>query len=204
MRLLCLSDIHGDWSPVAGIISEVKPEMIFITGDCQTFVPLDVAAYVIQGNHEDWDLWNDLLLGKLKIRNINPLPNGRITTVFHGNISLKIASLGGVEAKRPRKPSHFSEKDFQALLAEDYADVLLTHEAPKPLWHGSVKITTLIEKLKPSVAISGHVHAFQAAIYNNTSTLIVNVPPVLHGYVTLEIETDERIKVRDMHYHQFI
>ena len=140
----------------------------YIKGEKKFPVPF----YNIAGNHEDFDLYDELLDGKVKVENFIPLHPSKVYEIEFGKQRLKIAGLGKI-FPRPGSdkigPQHIRDKDFDLIkrTLSKGVDIFLLHE---PIYlsrqkenqgwmsFGSPRITELIRDSRPSKVFIGHMH----------------------------------------------
>lgn len=125
--------------------------------------------HAISGNHED-DAWVARLHAEADDELVVQLdPAGSLVHVASGSVltmaGLTVAFLGGIDA--PGRPFDLDPRALDALHAFDPGsiDVLVTHDGPHGMctsWDGRVqgshRLTHLIERLQPTVHVSGHYH----------------------------------------------
>ena len=74
-----------------------------------------VPVYNIAGNHEDFDLYDDLLEGRIKVENFIPLKQNQVHTIDFGKQKLKIAGLGKIYPRSETSRfgrQHISEDEY--------------------------------------------------------------------------------------------
>jgi hypothetical protein len=184
-----VGDIHGNFTALERILTR-HPEVPFwlCVGDVASAsgaYPVPAApVYWIKGNNESFDRIEAFRAGTEQIPNLHYIPNGTVVTVG----SLTVAGLGGTfaptwyetpAADLPAKPKddkrrHFVREEIDAGKRHRRADVLLTHEAPKPFWIdlpsstspsrrwrrdvGKAPIAELADALRPRLHCFGHHH----------------------------------------------
>ena len=132
-----------------------------------------VPVYNIAGNHEDFDLYDDLLEGRIKVENFIPLKQNQVHTIDFGKQKLKIAGLGKIYPRSETSRfgrQHISEDEYsrsRKTLSSNKVDIFLLHEPPylakqnessKWMSFGSPRITELIRDARPSKVFIGHMH----------------------------------------------
>src|SRR5262245_23278327 len=123
-------------------------------------------TWFVRGNHEDFSLLASRPEGALDpVGLLRHLPGGKVYPALEGR--LRIAALGGIEARRAREPAlpqYLQPEEVQGLLAlpEGSAAVLLSHDGPigRSLAGmqsaGSVAVYDVLKKLKPRWHFFGH------------------------------------------------
>lgn len=179
-----LGDIHADWESVRRIMGR-HPEVPawLCVGDLgnDEGIYQDVPAplYWIKGNNESFDA---IARGRFP-DGLRYLPNGAARQIE----GCRVVGVGGTFAPtwydtdpealpHPRKRTmkataladkrrHFVRAEIEAAVALGRADVLLTHEAPRPfrvgrMDAGKTPINELIAGLRPRLHLFGHHHRF--------------------------------------------
>jgi Icc-related predicted phosphoesterase len=200
-----LGDVHGNFAALARII-ERHPEIPFwlCVGDLASangsYPQPTAPLYWIKGNNESFDRIESFRAGTDTIPNLYYIPNGSVATVG----PLRVAGLGGTHAPTwyetpaanlPAKPKddkrrHFVREEVEACKAFGSADVLLTHEAPKPFWLnlpsstapskkwrrdvGKVAIADVADALQPKLHCFGHHHSAASFTRNGIPTVCVD------------------------------
>ncbi len=217
-----LGDIHGNFAALDRILAR-HPEIPFwlCVGDVASLTgayPSPRApVYFIKGNNENLDA---LAAGDLA-ENLRYIRNAQ-TVRLDG---LTIAGLGGTFAPtwydvpagdlpHPTKGSakataladkrrHFVHEEVEALRKLGTADVLLTHEAPKPFWIdlpsstapskrwrrdvGKTPIAEVADALQPRLHLFGHHHVHASFRRNGIPT--VSVDRVNRSYLLVDSAT---------------
>ncbi|MDP6626727.1 MAG: metallophosphoesterase family protein [Methanopyri archaeon] len=183
VRILCCSDLHGRDDLAREAAADERVDLVFVLGDAEGYWDSDVPVYAVPGNHEDWQQVDDILTGRRTFRGLTLIPSGTVARI--PELDATAGALGGVWAERPRKRGHFRKVEVSRLKEAGHVDVLLTHESPRPLWHGCSTITHLVASLSPSISLSGHVHSPQIMRYEATDTWLVNTPPITEGHAVV-------------------
>ena len=137
MRILVVSDLHGDQKPVERARTEHRPDLILSCGDWgdpkqvshQAFEDLLqlVPVYTTFGNHDPLEM-----LARLKNSDGSPVLIGQgLVQEFAG---LRLAAIGGIWAKSHAKPHYVTDDDVAQAAARiartGPVDILLTHGCP--------------------------------------------------------------------------
>jgi Icc-related predicted phosphoesterase len=179
-----LGDIHADWESVRRIMRR-HPEVTSWLGigdlgdDEGAYQDVPAPLYWIKGNNESFDA---IAEGRLP-PSLRYLPNG----TPHRIEGCRVVGLGGTFAPswydanpadlpHPRKGTmkataladkrrHFVRAEVEQAAALGGADILLTHEAPRPfrvgrMDAGKTPINELIARLAPRLHLFGHHHRF--------------------------------------------
>jgi Icc-related predicted phosphoesterase len=193
MRILVVSDLHGDLSAVREALAAYRPDALLSCGDWGDPVEVDeaelsglVSALPVAstfGNHDPLDL-----LGRLRGGDGAPvlLGQGEVRTVA----GLRVAAIGGIWAKSHRRPHYVTDEDvagFAARIArEGPVDVLLTHGCPVGLAdltpagrHGGQRcFLDAFKAVGPRLHLCGHLHVAQErALKDGRRVLNVGATP---------------------------
>jgi Icc-related predicted phosphoesterase len=213
MRLLVISDLHGDLASAREAVDRFAPEALLSCGDWGDPEELDEAelAALIQrlpvlttfGNHDPLDL-----LARLRNGDGSPvlLGQGEVRDLA----GLRVAAIGGIWAKSHRKPFYVTDDDVAHLAAQAAAsgpiDILLTHGCPVGLAdltpagrHGGQRCILEANKtIAPRVHLCGHLHfAQERTLKDGRRVLNVGATPegsvvVLEGDASGLTATPER------------
>lgn len=209
MRLLAVSDLHGDLDAAWAAVEAAQPEVLLCCGDWGDpgeVEPADLEAfserlpvYTVYGNHDHLEALREW-------RNADGsdvlLENGE--TVRVGTVTL--AGISGIWAKSHRKPFYITEEEVEeAALAVSASgqrvDVLLTHGCPSGVadltWqnrHGGQKcFLHAFQAIRPRVYLTGHLHRAQE-YRTREGAIIRNVGQTPRGdAVLITIEGDELV-----------
>lgn len=176
MRLLVVSDLHGDLDSAREAIDRFAPDALLSCGDWgdpDRVFEADLTAFAARvpllttfGNHDPLDL-----LGRLRDGNGSPALLGRGEVRLFGG--LRVAAIGGIRAKSHRLPHYVTDEDVAAAAAEiagqGRVDVLLTHGCAIGLADRTYKGTSgghrcFLEAnraIGPRVHVCGHLHRAQ-------------------------------------------
>jgi uncharacterized protein len=176
MRILAISDLHGDLNCVARASSRVRPDVIVSCGDwgdaeqvgaSDFAMVLEVApVYTTYGNHDPLDL-----LARLRNRDGSPVLLEQGTT--HETGGLRIAAIGGIWAKSHRQPYYVTDSDVAAaanrIREAGPVDILLTHGCPIGVAdltpsgrHGGQRcFLDAYKTIAPRLLLCGHLHRAQ-------------------------------------------
>jgi Icc-related predicted phosphoesterase len=176
VRLLVVSDLHGDLDSARHARDRVRPDLILSCGDWGDPEELDEAAFVALldltpiyttfGNHDAMEL-----LTRLRNRDGSPvlLPQGEPRELT----GLKMAAIGGIWAKSHAKPHYVTDDDVAEaagrIARSGPVDILITHACPVGLAdltpsgrHGGHRCFLEANKvIAPSLHLCGHLHLAQ-------------------------------------------
>ncbi len=199
IRILAVSDLHGDLGSVRRACERQSPELILSCGDWGDPEQVDEIAfagllaiapvYTTFGNHDPIEL-----LGRLRNRDDSPvlLAQGEWREVA----GLRLAAIGGIWAKSHAKAHYVTDADVAeaaARIAEaGPVDILLTHACPVGLAdltpsgrHGGQRCFLDANKtIMPRVHLCGHLHVPQERTLKD-GRRIVNVGATPEGSVAV-------------------
>ena len=205
MRILTVSDLHGDLESVRRAIDGFRPDALICCGDWGDPEEVDEAGLIAIfgqlpvvstfGNHDPIEL-----LGRLTNRDGSPvlLAQGEVRD-FQG---VRVAAIGGIWAKSHRKPYYVTDEDVAAfadrIVAEAPIDILLTHGcpigladlAPRGTRGGQRCFLEANKRIAPRVHLCGHLHVAQERTLKDARQLL-NVGATPEGSVVV-IEVDDR------------
>src|SRR5260370_10658302 len=114
MRILVISDLHGDLAAAWEALARFEPDLLLSCGDwgnaeqvCETDLaafPARLPVYTTFGNHDPLDA-----LPRLQNRDGSPvmLPQGEVRSVD----GVRLAAIGGIWAKSHRQPYYVTDED---------------------------------------------------------------------------------------------
>jgi Icc-related predicted phosphoesterase len=223
MKILALSDIHGNTRTLSKILNKVKGhdiDLVLVAGDLTDFGSYNEAksiielisssfskVYFVPGN---CDMIHDY---KEDINKLN----------LHGNYlvykEIAIIGLGGSSPTPFNTPLEFSEEEIEEILNSTYERlknnyekyeklILLSHTPPintkvdfvssRKVHAGSLSVRKFVEKFSPHLVISGHVHEARNIDQIN-QTLLVNAGPASQGnYAIIDINESILIKLENV------
>lgn len=208
MIILALSDLHGNTDNIDNLSNELKTaDLILLVGDITHFGKNKDAHYIIQ----EFKRYNENILavpGNCDFPEVNDyLVNSGIGLHAKNTIKNGIAFMGiGGSLPCPGKtPFEFSEEEINDLLnrAEtgipvEIQKIIFSHQPPYKTKNdriangshvGSSSIRAYIERKKPLICFTGHIHEGVGVDYIE-DTIIVNPGPFRYGqYVYAEINT---------------
>lgn len=188
MRLLAISDMHGDLTNLWEGMRASHPDLLLCCGDwgdpgMVTFdafqsVLSQVPVLTVYGNHDDVNLLSALRNtdGSLVL-----LPTGHICQ----RDGLIFAGISGIWAKSHRKPYYITDEDtahIAAELAGKGVDVLMSHGCPIGLAdaipggrHGGQRsFLNAFHVISPRLYLCGHLHVPQERTLKD-GCIIINV-----------------------------
>ncbi len=205
MRILVVSDLHGDIESVNRARIEHRPDLLLSCGDwgdpeqvseqaLEGLLRL-VPVYTTFGNHDPLEI-----LARLKNRDESPVLIGQgLVQEFAG---LRLAAIGGIWAKSHAKPHYVTDDDVAQAAARiaraGPVDILLTHGCPIGLAdftpagrHGGQRcFLEAFKTVQPRLHLCGHLHRAQERILKD-GRKVLNVGATPDGSIAL-VEFDPK------------
>jgi uncharacterized protein len=207
MRILVVSDLHGDLDASRRAERRFTPDLILSCGDWGDPEEFDESAfaallavapiYSTFGNHDPIDFLRDA-----RNRDGSPvlLPQGEPLEVM----GLRLAAIGGIWAKSHKRPYYVTDEDVADAAAQIAGagplDILLTHGCAVGLAdltpsgrHGGQRCFLEANKsIAPRLHLCGHLHVAQERILKD-GRRILNVGATPEGsVVVIEFDPDGR------------
>jgi uncharacterized protein len=199
MRVLVVSDLHGDLDAAIRARTHLQPDLILSCGDWGDAVQVpeaDIAAFVdvvtvytTFGNHDPLDL-----LARLRNRDGSPvlLASGSVREVA----GLRLAAIGGIWAKSHAKAHYVTDADVAEAAARiarsGPVDILITHACPIGMAdltptgrHGGQRcFLDAFKTIAPRLHLCGHLHVAQEHKLHDGSK-VMNVGSTPGGSVVI-------------------
>ena len=210
MRILAVSDLHGDLDPVHHAYASHRPDLILSCGDwgdpdqfterALTALLERVPIYTTFGNHDPLELLSGLLNR-----------DGSAVLLEQGGVheydGLRLAAIGGIWAKSHAKPHYVTDADVAAaaerISLAGPVDILLTHACPIGLAdftptgrHGGQRcFLDAFKMIEPRLYLCGHLHRAQERILKD-GRKVINVGATPEGsIVVIEFDPGEKTLV---------
>ena len=203
MRILVVSDLHGDLDAAREALAHFRPDALLCCGDwgdpgevdgagLEALVASQPSASTF-GNHDPLDL-----LARLRDATGTPVLIDQGTT--RDIAGLRVGAIGGIWAKSHRQPYYVTDEDVArhaaAVASAGPVDVLLTHGCPSGLAdltpsgrHGGQRCFLDANKaVAPRIHLCGHLHVAQGRTLKD-GRQILNVGATPDGPVVV-IDTD--------------
>lgn len=214
MRLLCITDIHGEVRRFEKILAnEPKGDLLIIGGDFTNFgKPPEVARMLdIAQAHTPQVL---AVAGNCDSADIDRLLIERDISLHARGVRIGDVGFFGVSGMPPWREDmyQFTEDELDGFLGAGFAQVegsprfiMVPHCPPRNsgvdrtsglMSVGSTAIRKWVEKVKPILVICGHIHEArgQAKIGN---TVVVNCGPARDGnYAVAEVGNDVKVDLK--------
>ncbi|MGI6483950.1 MAG: metallophosphoesterase [Methanobacterium sp.] len=212
MRILAVSDLHGDAKPLITYLKDNKVDLIIIAGDITHFGPGELAE----------DILNALSTFQIPVLaipgNCDPesvyanIDNSPAINLHARNMVVKNIGLCGFGGSNPtpfNTPLEFEEvqiydeaKKTLESIKDEKITLFITHAPPYgtktdllPSGEhvGSTSLRKIIEELQPTLNICGHIHEARG-IDKIGKTLIINPGELSDGYACLIKISDSKDK----------
>jgi Icc-related predicted phosphoesterase len=199
MRVLAVSDLHGDLASARGAVDRFAPDLLLCCGDWgdpDEVAEEDLAAFPERltvlstfGNHDAL-----ALLPRLRNQDGSPvlLAQGEVRVAG----GLRVAAIGGIWAKSHRQPHYVTDDDVAeaaARIARDGpVDILMTHGCPVGLAdltptgrHGGQRcFLEAFKVVAPRLHLCGHLHVAQERVLKD-GRKVINVGATPEGSVAV-------------------
>lgn len=188
MKIVAISDLHGDLEPVLKIIEVEQPDLLLCAGDWGTadeisendFLPIvqKVFTLTVFGNNDYLDL---LLTIKNNDKTPILLENGQIQQFEN----LTVAGISGIWAKSHKKPCYITDEEvIEAAnnLSDQNLDIFITHGCPIGMADltpegkhgGQCCFTQAFKIVYPKLHLCGHLHR-KSFYQTKDRRLVVNI-----------------------------
>ncbi len=215
LRMIGISDIHGDLAAVRRFVSDssTDADLIAISGDLTDRGGIDDAREVLEMVGRRWD---DIVFipGNMDLPVLAEASKIGKAFNIHGRVlehsGVMIAGFGGGNKSPFHTPFELSESEIAERLSllHGSIDVLVTHVPPygtrcdramKIRHVGSRSIRMFIEKRRPKLCLCGHIHESKCIDRLGSST-IVNPGPLSWGsYAYIEYSgSSVRVELREV------
>ena len=224
MKILAVSDLHGNIKPIIDYLNKKRVDLIIIAGDITNFGPAELGE----------DILNEISSYNVPVLaipgNCDPdsihinIDNSQAINIHARNLVIKNIGICGFGGSNPTPfdtPLEFEEvqiydeaKNALDGIKEQKITLFITHAPPydtktdllpSGVHAGSKSIRKIIEELQPTVNICGHIHEARGTDQIG-KTRIINPGQLSEGYACLikipdvsdngDIET-ELIKIND-------
>jgi uncharacterized protein len=210
MRILVISDLHGDLSSAREALEHFAPDMLLSCGDWGDPEQVDEAelaafparlpVYTTFGNHDPISA-----LARLRNQDGSPvlLPQGEVYVADR----VRLAAIGGIWAKSHRQPYYVTDEDVAALAKQIAAagpvDLLLTHGCsigladltPRGTHGGQRCFLEAFKTIAPRVYLCGHLHVAQERTLAD-GRQVINVGATPHGSAAVIEAAGEEVAAR--------
>jgi Icc-related predicted phosphoesterase len=210
MRILVISDLHGDLRSAWTAVERFKPDVLLSCGDWgdpeevteaeMSEFPARLPVLSAFGNHDPLEI-----LRRLRNRDQSPvlMGQGEVRMVE----GVRVAAIGGIWAKSHRLPHYVTDADVAQAAAQAArggpVDVLMTHGCPVGLAditptgrHGGQRcFLDAFHTIAPRVHLCGHLHVAQERTLKD-GRRIINVGATPEGSVAIIDVADSMLDAR--------
>ncbi|QEH34240.1 Calcineurin-like phosphoesterase superfamily domain protein [Aquisphaera giovannonii] len=199
MKILAISDLHGELSQAREALGAVRPDVVLSCGDWGDPGEIDEADFgpfldrgpllTTFGNHDPRDL-----LAALRNRDGSPVLIGQGEIREIGG--LRVAAIGGIWAKSHSKPYYVTDEDVagwsKEVAARGPIDVLLTHGCPIGMADrtpsgrrgGQRCFAEAFRTIAPRLHLCGHLHVAQGHTTRD-GRMVINVGATPEGSIAI-------------------
>jgi Icc-related predicted phosphoesterase len=199
MKMLFTVDIHKSTYALEMIlqfISKYKPDILVLGGDITTFGPLEYANELL---NDLTDLPILALPGNCDPRDILRVFDKSSAKNLHGKKEIMdgitFVGLGGSNSTPFNTPFELDEDEIYNDLDEHmvHGAILILHFpvkghldlAGRGVHTGSTGALRIVEKYRPSLVLSGHIHEARGVETDEYGTIYANPGPLKDGYAAL-------------------
>lgn len=217
MKIIALTDLHGDTQGLQNIASQLKSvDLILLSGDITHFGDENDAINVIN-EIKEFNGQIYAVAGNCDLTEVDSYLSTQSINLHGTTVSINGFEITGVGGSLPcpgRTPNEYSEQDLALSLNSAKRDhsagaplLLLAHQPPVYTINdrlsngahvGSESVRKYIEKEKPLICFTGHIHE-GIGIDSIGPTKIVNPGPFrLGGYTVAKVgKTVEELEIRN-------
>jgi uncharacterized protein len=217
MRMVCITDLHGDPQALDRILADAGPsDVVLLGGDITSFGTPNTAEFLVRRAMESC-LQVLAVAGNCDSAAIDERLASLGVSLFGRGVMLQGVGFYGVSAMPPWTGTMYelSEDEIAASLGagrgqltppQPEREVVLSHTPPRGTrldrtrrgeHVGSVAVRQFIDLVQPALVLCGHIHEARG-IDRLGATAIVNCGPAFDGqYVIAEIQADVQVELRD-------
>ncbi len=199
MKVLAVVDVHKNDHALEKTLEYIKlhhPDLLIIAGDITTFGPLEFAREFLENLPE---LRTVAIPGNCDPRAILQVLDDSRAINLHGRKEtiegITFVGLGGSNITPFNTPFELTEAEIYQELDKimEPGAVLVLHfpvrgyldEVPRGEHTGSTSAQKIVEKYRPSLGLSGHIHETRGIKTDENGTIYVNPGPLQNGYAAL-------------------
>ncbi|MCX8185801.1 MAG: metallophosphoesterase [Sulfolobales archaeon] len=212
MKVLALSDVHGNWRNLRKVLESEGYDMVLIAGDLSDYGgKVDKVVEVLSTYMKSSGKAAFVVLGNMdNPKLLKELSNVEGVILLHGSVTKMNSYLIAGVSGSLHSPFHtyfeLSDDDYRKLLDSIIKElgsynsserlILLTHTPPyntkldltyDGLHVGSESLRKFVEHRKPIITVCGHIHEGRG-VDNINGSLILNPGPLFRGfYATVDL-----------------
>lgn len=217
MRMVCITDLHGDPQALDRILADAGPaDVVLLGGDITSFGTPNTAEFLVRRAMERC-LHLLAVAGNCDSAAIDERLASLGVSLFGRGVMLQGVGFYGASAMPPWTGTMYelSEDEIAASLGagrgqltppQPEREVVLSHTPPRGTrldrtrrgeHVGSVAVRQFIDLVQPALVLCGHIHEARG-IDRLGATTIVNCGPAFDGqYAVAEIQADVQVELRD-------
>lgn len=177
MKLLAVSDLHGDFTQLMGYLENNRVDLIIISGDITQFGPVELAEEILN-EISSFDVPVLTIPGNCDPESIHgAIENSRAINIHGRSMVIKDIGICGFGGSNPTPfdtPLEFEEVQIYEQvskvmegLSKENVTILVTHAPPYGTktdvlpsgeHAGSTSIRKVIEEYQPTLNLCGHIH----------------------------------------------
>ena len=209
MKILAVSDLHGDIKPIITYLTDNKVDLIIIAGDITHFGPPELGEDLLN-EISSFEIPVMAIPGNCDPRSIHTnIDNSRAINIHARNVVIKNIGICGFGGSNPTPfdtPLEFEEVQIydeakRAIegIKDEKITLFITHAPPyntktdllpSGVHVGSTSLRKIIEDVQPTLNICGHIHEASGTDKIGKTT-IVNPGELSQGYACLiQIQDD--------------
>ncbi len=215
MRIVCITDLHGDTQALDRILADAGPaDVVLLGGDITNFGTPNTAEFLVRRAMERCPQVL-AVAGNCDSAAIDDRLATLGVSLFGRGVLLQGVGFYGASAMPPWTGTMYelSEDEIAASLAagrgqlmQPQREVVLSHTPPRGTrldrtrhgeHVGSVAVRQFIEQVQPALVVCGHIHEARGVDRLGAAT-IVNCGSAYDGHYALaEINVDVQVELRD-------
>ena len=215
MRVVCITDLHGDARALDRILSHAGPaDVVLLGGDITSFGTPNAAEFLVQRTRQHGPQVL-AVAGNCDSAAIDERLASLGVSLFGRGVMLDGVGFYGVSAMPPWTGTMYelSEDEIaqalragRAQLIEPKLEIVLSHTPPRDTLldctrrreHvGSVAVRRFVEEFQPALVLCGHIHEGRG-IDRLGATTIVNCGAAYDGlYAVAEVQADVEVELCD-------
>ncbi len=221
MRILALSDIHGNWKALKEVMEKENYDIVLLAGDISDYSgKYDKVINVISNLVKSSNINVYLVLGNIDSPQLLDIFSGvEMFKLLHGNIATYlnyiIVGFSGGLCSPFYTNFELSDNEYRLLINEVVKSlnqidrnkhlILLTHTPPyntkvdltySGLHVGSKSLREFIELYRPRLVVCGHIHEGRGVDFIGNS-LVLNPGPLYKGYyATIDLNDEINYELR--------
>jgi len=215
MRIVCITDLHGDPASLDRILADAGPaDVVLLGGDITNFGTPNAAEFLVRRAQQHCPhVW--AVAGNCDSQAIDERLAGLGVSLFGRGVMHQQAGLYGVSAMPPWTGTMYelSEDEIgRALwsgrqqLAQPQWEIVLSHPPPRDTLldrtrrgeHvGSRAVREFVEQVQPALLLCGHIHEARGVDRLGVTTLVNCGPAFASQYAVAELDSQVHVELRE-------